>query len=177
MLSRNSLKIKRGRLKVIPCANPGGFQKNLRWRGWFGDLNRIFDQDDAQAEEIIRFFSDCDIVLDFHEAWGWHLIDPNSTGNTLVPIGCNGLAEKIVTVLNELPSQREVNKTDPRKRFSTGEEYIICKFSGTLSCWMHNHGRKYILIEIAGQNDIQPLGLRCELVRTIIFETLKHEEM
>lgn len=172
------MNIKRGKLKIIPCANVNGFRRNLRWRNWFfNDLNRTFDKNDKQVEDIITYFSDCDVVIDFHEAWGWHLIDNNSTGNTIVPINCAETAKKILNDVNNNPVVAKINLKNPNKKFTLGEKYVICKFSGTLSCWMHKHGRQYMLVEVAGQNDIQPLSVRREIVRTVVLGLLDHEEM
>jgi hypothetical protein len=171
-------KIKKGKLKIVPCANVIGFERNLRWRDWlFSDLNRIFDSEDSQVLKIIDYLSECDVVIDFHEAWGWHLIDSNSTGNTIVPIGCTDTAAKIVDAVNSNPVISKINEENPNKKFIIGQKYVVCKFTGTLSCWMNNHRRKYMLIEVAGQNNIQPLEVRRIIVRTIIFKLLDVESL
>jgi hypothetical protein len=178
LIQDGKLQVTRGKIKIVPCANVNGFRRNLRWRNWlFEDLNRIFNTSDPQVGEIIDYFSDCDIVVDFHEAWGWHLIDSNSTGNTIIPINCDSIAESIVDTVNKLPCVALINSKNPKKKFTMGEKYVICKYSGTLSCWMHKNARKYILVEVAGQNNIQPLDVRREIVRTIIFKLLECEKM
>ncbi len=173
-------RIKYGKLKIIPCANISGFKRDIRWRNlWFEDLNRLFNKSsDKQAKLILKFLDDCDLVLDFHEAWGWHLINPESTGNTLLPVGgCDSLVTDLVDAVNRNPTVAKINIRNPGKSFSVMEKYIMCKYAGTLSCWMHQHNRRYILAEIAGQNFVQPLEIRREIIRTIIWTLMDRYEM
>lgn len=155
-------------VKIILLPNSTGIILNTR-RGMLYDINRSFKKTKMnlliQPKKIVDFLSDCDIILDIHEAWSWNKIDNRSVGATLMP--SNPAMEKISQELI-----RELNKTitDENKKYGISPKKA-CDIPGTLSCFFKE--KNYILMEIPGQNNIQPLELRinqaliaCEYILT-----------
>jgi len=168
-------KITNGRVKVIPVANPSGFKLNSRYTSTFTDLNRIYKTPitDKTALEITQFFSDCDIVIDFHEGWSWNRINSNSLGSTITPSFPMPLANDIVTALNNSPTMKAVISKDPRKQFDVGKDSIVCEIPSTMECYMRKNGRPHILVEIPGQNSGHPLNIRLNNIHVVVDLVLK----
>lgn len=159
---------------VVPRANESGLRKGVRWTGNFmhHDLNRSFTSergDGVLAGELLHAFAQADIVIDFHEGWGWHRITPASIGSTVSPTQTesrisDAVARKIIDNLN-------ADISDPDYAF-TFLPHISCDIRSTLSCHMEKAGREYILIETTGQKNIQPLHVRAEQIKKSIATAL-----
>lgn len=177
MIINKEFKPIKGKLIVIKKANPCGLEKGVRENPWTGnDTNRQFnalggmDKLSKNIENILRY---CDLIIDFHEGWGWHLETINnfktSMGSTISPSVHKfwyNLALKIVN---------NINKTIPQKlkKFS-----IIwnesCKIKSSLACYAHLNSIPYILVETSGQNNIQPMKTR-EIHNRIVIQTIFRE--
>lgn len=162
--------LQRGKLIVIPRPNICGSILNTRYqRKWFNrDLNRNFSENgplDGKAAKILEAFKDCDLIIDIHNGWGFYQITPPSVGSTLA-----ATTQKTIQI-SQLATD-EVNKTiqDPKKKF-VNLKYEDCNIKNTLSCYMRNRNRDYILIEISGQDNIQPIEL-CVNQARILVETI-----
>lgn len=171
------LPLKRGKLIVIPSANQCGLAKNSRWQPnvLHPDLNRNFTENggiEYKSKQIADAFKDCDLVIDIHEGWGFHKIQPSSLGSTLSPTEtpkAQMIASKMLHAINQtIPN--------PAKHFTQIND-ISCEIPTTLSCYMNHHNRDYILIEITGQNDIQPIELRERQSQTLLTAALAHLNM
>ncbi|MEM3062134.1 MAG: DUF2817 domain-containing protein [Nitrososphaerota archaeon] len=159
------LKKKKGSLLVIPCANPWGFLNNSRYQKNFSDINRNFSSKcrDFTSCNILRLVRDCDLVVDFHEGWSFHKINPRSIGSTIsYTPGARLLAEKILERLNN-------HISDPKKKFTLLNDN--CRIPTSLQCRLKD--KNYILIETSGQNNIQPLPIRVYQIELIIDTILK----
>ncbi len=170
------IKDKCGLIKVIPIINEWGFQnkKRLRKTLWNSDINRSF-LDDSQKEirdifiqKILQSIEDVDFVIDFHEGWNFHTIQNQSLGSTISPGNTKQsqyLAKIIVNNLNRFIKDRQ-------------KKYIVlqrtCEIRNTLSCYIDKRTDKnYILVEITGQDNIQPLSIRLEHVNIIVTTILR----
>jgi len=167
---------KRGRIILIPRANSCGLATGNRYQGiwspfspwgsWGQDLNRAFTEEggtELSSNKIIDAFSNCDLVLDFHEGWGYNNIHPTSIGSTLTPTtNASSVALAALAAVNKL-----IPDNEPLKKFKIrwGDS---CSILTTLGCHMQNNNRTYMLIETSGQNDIQPMAVRELQIRTII---------
>ena len=155
---------------VVPCANVYGLREDKRWTDniFHPDLNRSFSSvvgDAPDAKEILKIFSTADLIVDFHEGWGWHRKTSRSIGSTVSPtITQDGvsleIAEKINNALN-------MTITNNEHKFTLLPN-ISCDIRSTLSCNMEMVGRNYILIETTGQKNIQPLDVRLSQIITSI---------
>jgi len=153
---------------IIPCANPYGLKHNQRHQPDIlnPDLNRNFGSEDGDCQvskEIIKSFKDCDLVLDFHEGWGFHKQVNDSIGSSINPTETKlsqMLAKGAVEALNS-----EI--VDPLKQFTLILD-DSCDITTTLRCHFNKKGRNYILIETTGQNNIQPMNIRTNQIKIIL---------
>jgi hypothetical protein len=157
---------------VIPRANEYGLMRNQRWTGspTQPDLNRSFHERytsrDTLSKHILEAFADTNLVMDFHEGWGWHVDNRASVGSTLSPTRTNSnvplerMSADIVNVLNTRIS-------DPKRKFVSLDD-ISCDILSALSCYMERNGRDYILMETTGQKNIQPMDVRVNQVHMAI---------
>ena len=158
-----------GQLIVIPQPNPWGTKLNKR-EGYdpvFGeiDINRTYTCNDTCPiiTNIIKSqVQDADLVVEFHEAYDFHKINKSSLGSCIIPtsnIDVNKLSDIIIDNLNYTIS-------DPKKKFMR----LIrnsCEISTTLACYCENNNIPYILVEITGQLNKQPLEKRVEQANII----------
>lgn len=157
---------------VIPAGNPYGLRNGIRWSRYLlkPDINRNFGSesgDDPISRQILKAVKSCDMVLDFHEGWGYYLEGKGSVGSTLM---CTDT--KLAHVV-AVTAQRALNASieNPIKKFTViGDKQ--CDIKQTLRCYMHKKGILYILTETSGQNNIQPIELRMYQVITIIKSAL-----
>lgn len=154
-------------IRVVPCINKLGLKNNTRYipNLKFPDINRNFHERGAEpiSNSILELIKGADLILDFHDGWGYHLINMNSVGSTLSPT--NELKTKALSILavNEL-NQKIINL---QKKFVSINR-ISCDIPGTLSCYCEKNKIPYILTETTGQNNIQPIEIRSDQIFTII---------
>lgn len=151
-------------IRVLPGVNEFGLAIHSRYQNsvLHPDINRNFVEEglDHISKEIIRLTKDMDLIVDFHEGWGFHLLQPKSLGSTLtLTEGSRPLGELIIFNLNKTISNEK-------------HKFVIldrmCQIEEALSCYSHRHGKQYILVETSGQNDIQPVDVRQSQIKTII---------
>lgn len=157
------------RVKIIRNPNPYGILLGTRWYG-VRDLNRAFTEhpDMVQAQKILDFFQDCEAILDIHEGWSWHKINPASVGSTIrgTP-GVDDLVSRMVEAQN-------IHISDPMKQFMVSEDASDHIYA-TLS-WYYTHIQKktHVLVEISGQNGIQTPEIRTQQAIIAIREFLTY---
>lgn len=184
MVRNGEFKPIRGKLIIITKANPCGLLENMRENPHsLLDINRQFDEDggnDTTSRRIIEILKPCDLILDFHEGWGWHLetkdswnpLQPVSVGSTITPgehTFWKELAPRIVDRIN-------LGISEPLKKFSViwGAS---CKIPTSLNCYAAQNSRPYLLIETSGQNNIQPIEVREKQDRIVIHTVLEYFKM
>lgn len=181
MVNRGEFKPIRGKLIIITKANPCGLLENMRENPHsLLDINRQFDENggnDVTSQRLIEILKPCDLILDFHEGWGWHLETKNSrnplqqvsVGSTITPGEHEFWKELAPRIVNRI----NLGITDPLKKFS-----IIwgasCKIPTSLNCYAAQNSRPYLLIETSGQNDIQPIEVREAQDRIVIQTVLEY---
>lgn len=159
-------------IRVIPCVNVWGLKNNTRYQPnmLYPDINRNFSENGLEASsiEIIRLTKNFDIVIDFHEGWGFHLINSKSIGSTISP--SNNFPIELSSLITE-----NINKNinDLSKKFIILKNYS-CSISKTLACHREKNNKHYLLVETTGQNNIQKLSLRRHQIFTVINETLNY---
>lgn len=159
-----------GKLIIIPRPNPTGILRNIRsgfdpQQGEI-DINRTYLCNGTNCPAITNliksYVNSADLVVEFHEAYDFHKINPGSLGSCIVPtshVPANVMSEEIVQVLNNTVS--DVNKKFIRLVRDS------CEIPSTLACYSENHNIPYILVEITGQLNKQPIEKRVQQVRTI----------
>lgn len=169
MISGKWVLPKRGEYIIIPEANKCGLLSSSRYQNTFThrDLNRNFSESgplDYNSQVVLSAFSDCDYIIDIHEGYAFHVQTPESVGSTLTSTpGMNAIADSAVAAINS-------TITEPWRKFTHLQE--DCDIRGTLSCLSLRTGRNYVLIEVTGQNNIQPLSLRVQQIKFLIDNML-----
>ena len=157
-------------IRVLPGVNEFGLSLHSRYQNSFmnPDINRTFVDDglDHIAKEIIRLTKDMDLIIDFHEGWGFHLIQPRSLGSTLtLTEGSRPLGELLITNLNKTISNE-------KHKFVIVDR--MCEIPEALSCYSNRHGKQYILVETSGQNDIQSIVVRQKQIKIILDASIAY---
>ncbi len=151
-------------IRVLPNVNEFGLDFGLRRQNniFHPDINRTFEEEGLEtvSKDVIRLTKNMDLVIDFHEGWGYHLLNKKSIGSTLTVT--DNVKELATIVLNEL------NQTihEEHKKFVILDR--MCSIKNALSCYLNNMGKKYILVETTGQDDIQPLAVRKFQIKVIL---------
>ena len=161
-------------IRVIPEPNKWGLKYKIRYQPniMYPDINRNFVGENGLepvSQRIIQLTKDLDILVDFHEGWGYHLINKASIGSTISPGNTkisNDIAVNAVNAINN-------TITDPKKKFVILRKHS-CVIPKTLSCSRESKRKNYILVETSGQNDIQPINIRSYQVKIVVMETLKY---
>jgi hypothetical protein len=191
--SINKIVINDKRIILIPYVNYCGLQMNMRAMPQIGDLNRKFPSTENYIDDdlnpiikkILIFVKEADIIIDFHEGWGFYKEKNGSVGSTITPTNTETsllIADKIYDNINK-------NITDNNKKFTIlidesyddnkiktnpdkyGKNYDI---KGTFRYYANLIKKNYLLIETSGQNDIQDLLTRTSQARVVIDTVLEN---
>lgn len=165
-----------GTLIIIPEPNPSGIINNVRHAAdpLYGqiDINRTYKCIEPNCPEITGIIKDIvgrsDLIVEFHEAYDFHKINQSSLGSCIIPTHHNitfDASHEIVKNLNH-------NIPDPAKKFITLDR-DSCEIPTSLSCYCETNNLPYILVEITGQLDKQPIKKRMEQVKTIADTVLE----
>ena len=103
-----------------------------------------------------------DFIVDLHEGWGFHRIQPNSLGSGIYP----GDTHNSISLSYHIAKQINTEINDPNKKFVVGLNSHPELASLRSYCNMIN--RDYILVETTGQKDIQPIQIRTNQMLTLI---------
>lgn len=152
---------------VIPEPNIHGLKANKReaWTrdmGWF-DINRSYDTNNKINNLLKDISHESDLVIELHEGWGFHKINSNSLGSSILPTsGYNEeiLSQNIIDNLNSTISDKQ--------KYFTLTKNDACVVKNSLSCYCETNKIRHILVEITGQKNIQPLKLRFNQVLIIL---------
>lgn len=167
--------IQSGKLFIIPCPNKLGLLFNSRWllhRLNNRDLNRNFPRNEEEialdpiSTKIMEYVIKSDLIIDFHEGWGFHKINPESMGSGIYP----GDTKFSIVLANELINNVNQYIQDPIKKFSI--EYNKHPDIKSLKNFANYLGKDYILVETSGQDNIQPMDLRVKQDLEIIQYSL-----
>lgn len=169
------VRIKKGHLVVIPEVNEFGLRMGTRWNFSLDpDINRNYVDGGrcAKSRYVMNEIKDADLVVDLHEGWGFHKINPNSIGSTISPTNYNlsqHLAEICVYNIN-------MSITNPNHKFEILKGRS-CEIKTSLACYCENNNIPYLLIETTGQNDVQPLETRKNQMKMIVNTILDEMKM
>jgi predicted deacylase len=172
MIAQGMMQPSAGHLRVIPIVNAWGINHNYRYKSYLGgDLNRQYDLNGANdwiSKQVLALTTGADLVVDFHEGWGYHQCQPSSVGSSLSPstfAPAHTLAAACVAAINT-----QLGLAGCKTFMVLQNE--SCKIPTTLGCYMQKNNRAYILVETTGQNDIQPLAVRMQEVQIIVQTVL-----
>ena len=164
LLKNNFLKLKKGKITIIPNFNTCGLYLNSRYYSKIGkkiDLNRLYGKNFIVNKNIEKLIENYDLVIDLHEGWSFHKINKNSIGSTIVTKNIKKKNVDFILI--------NLNKTikDKNKKFTSINPPSV-KYS--LKNFIDNNypEKQYLLVETTGQNNIQPLHIRVNQVLNII---------
>lgn len=151
-------------IRVLPGVNEFGLAFGIRNQNslFNPDINRTFvgDGQGNISKEMIALTKDIPLIIDFHEGWGFHLINKDSLGSTLTSTkGAIPLAQTMVERVNQGISV-------PEHKFMILDR--MCEIKSSFSCYSNRHGKNYILVETSGQNNVQPIEVRQQQVMVIL---------
>jgi len=154
-LNQQKISLIKGRIIFVPIVNYCGYQLNNREHNTVGDINRLYLEGTNMNiinDLVIRLSKEADFIVDFHEGWDFNKMNNLSLGSTITPSQTKISKEVAKLVVNNINQ----NITESNKKFSV-IKYQKC--IGTLTDY-YQMNKDYILIELTGQNDIQPKELR-----------------
>jgi predicted deacylase len=170
----NNFQLQKGHLRIIPCINKWGLKHNSRTWG-LTDINRTYNEHGGShfiSKQVVDLTKNADLVVDFHEGWGFRNQPSESMGSTITPTNeptTIALATAMCQKINDIFSYNDANP----KRFSVLLNES-CEISTALSCYMENQNRSYILVETSGQNDVQSMEIRIAQINIIINTILQY---
>lgn len=138
---------------VIPIVNEWGYYWNTRTR--YGiDINRSYNGKNSLNNNIMDIVKLCDLVLDFHEGWGYYNDQKGSIGSTIT---CNSykLYPKTFSIIHEM-NKHIVLKN---QKFAINV-FNPMEYKDSLIYYCTSNNIKCAVIEITGQNNISPLKKR-----------------
>lgn len=168
LLNRGIHTLKSGKITIIHNVNPCGYYFNNRYyNSVVGniDINRLYGKNFPINNKIEKLVKLNDIILDFHEGWGYIRQNTKSVGSSIT---CSKIPIKY---------QNDIIK---KINSSITEDYKLWNINTQKSEIMHSlrdfaidNKKAYMLIETSGQNNIQPLDVRVSQNITIITYILK----
>ena len=172
--------LKSGKIIIIPDANTLGLKMNMRYMPielmsfsilGHPDLNRSYAVNNKKAkshvaDKIGQLAKSADWVIDLHEGWSFYKQNPKSMGSGIYPGKSTESHNVVPSLLNA------VNNTIKR------EDYKFVSLDwpdlhGTLRMLCDENNIHYTLVETSGQNDIQPIHIRSNQHKIIIYDLLK----
>jgi len=182
-LASGKLTLKKGRVTIIPKANPCGLKLGLRFLPHqllaFSrpDLNRNYPQAPGQDAkcDVSQFIADVvkgkTFVYDGHEGWGFTKLQRESMGSGVYP-GKSAYEKDLANRAVE-----ELNKSIPEenKKFISQPEWP--DVNGSLRMYCDKMNVPYLLVETSGQNNLQPLPVRRDQHYTVAKFILKDKGM
>lgn len=171
LLKNRKLFIKSGKLTIISNLNKCGYYTNTRFYNKIGkeyDLNRLYSTNFIVNKKVEELVKKNDIILDFHEGWGYINRDKYSIGSSITYDGINkNDIVKLIKILNE-----DINKE--YKKFAISNRKII---RGSLREYSLKNNKSYILLETTGQNNIQHINTRINQCNIFLLYFLKKYNM
>ena len=174
---KSDVKLLKGKIIIIPRVNKIGLFLGTRsgYNAFFPiDYNRNYPSKKFQPVgdyinyQVAKYVLGADFIIDFHEGWGFSKIDPDSMGSGIYPSNTDfaiGIGNKLLITINNTIK-------DLDKKFTIS--FDSPRIPNTLDAFAHAHNKNYILIEISGQDDIQPLDLRVSQVLLVINDVLSN---
>jgi predicted deacylase len=185
-LQSNSQRYEKVQIVMLQGLNQWGLERNKRESApWSSDINRAFGDtaygNNAPCPQVIAAIRQQVeraraamlqgrpvLIIDLHEGWGFHHVQPSSLGSTLSPSGPTALAI----------AQRAHQRLNSNINSSTQQWTILadsnCDERAALGCMVQNMAIPYILVETTGQNDIQPLTTRVKQQMTVIVTAMEY---
>lgn len=168
LLLKGVYKIKSGKVTIVHNINPCGYYFDNRYYSVMGnklDINRMYKKKFLINNKIEKLVPDHNLILDFHEGWGYIGKNEGSIGSSITTLNIPFRHEyNILKLLNE-------NIRHVEKKWYKND--IKIEVSNSLRELAMKNKKKYILIETTGQNNVQPLHVRMKQNNIILNYILK----
>lgn len=169
-IKKNKYKLPFNSLTIIPKVNKCGYKINSRYtvNNKCEDINRCYPSNNDTyiknkiTDTIIKYVKKSDIILDFHDGWGFYNQNSGSIGSTISKIN-----NKYVSLFNDIINNLNKNILDNNKKFSF-LDYQDYKINGSLGQYCIDLNKTYFLIETSGQNNVLDINTRLIQFNTII---------
>jgi predicted deacylase len=149
---------------IVPYVNIDAIMRNERTVNNI-DINRSWPNGTNINKFLLPLIKQADLVVDFHEGWGFHECNFTSLGQTLYTNTPQILGDCLKHIAFEL---KKFTENDLCTKWTILDSLPVIR--GTLDELCHKEEIPYILVEIAGQNDIQPLHTRAAITSFILYK-------
>lgn len=183
LINTRKIVLKRGIVIFIPDVNRCGLIAGFRIFPMCKDVNRNYPNGTKINKTVTKLIDDADLVLDFHEGWGFHRKQSRSIGSTLTPTDTeisHFIARNVTEKLNKNLREHKRFKILTSDRDLLRDEDIYTnnkEIKGSLRWQCNLLNKNYILVETTGQNNIQPMEIREGQAMTIINHILENYDM
>jgi predicted deacylase len=180
IISNRVFSLQRGQLILIPRPNKLGYLLNMRWLPYriiHSDLNRNYPRKNNESPKepisstICELAKKADFIIDLHEGWGFHRMNPASLGSGIYP-GDTRFAVRLAY------HAADVLNSSIRDKY---KQYVVACNShpelNSLRSFCNLINKHYILVETSGQNNIQPIHTRRNQMIQIIHIVLLQMQM
>jgi hypothetical protein len=180
LLNKQEIVLNSGKIIFIPLVNYCGFNLNKRRNPVLGDINRLYGKNSSSINDlIIKFIKESDFIIDFHESDKFNKIFKNKRGATINPTNTNlsiNVAKFIISILNKTidTDYKKFSVMNTSLNKYSLRQYIL-EYNLYNQCVLSN--KNYILVEIVGKNNIQPLTLRINQGLIVISSVLSYFNM
>lgn len=166
-LNNRKIILKKGTLIIIPMVNHCGIGLNSRtvpgiipW-----DINRHYDTNHDNLPHLISqyiyWIDNSDLIIDLHEGWGYYHKDTESIGSGVYAFGDESTLKIGKTMVNA------INNTIKNPLYKFGSK-LKTHIDYSLDDYCKQKNKNYILIEVSGQDDIQPLNMRIDQFELLV---------
>jgi predicted deacylase len=156
LIRKKVINISAGKVIIIPRVNRCGLWFNQREGPIMYDINRNYKPGTQHGinQQVLRYVTRADWVIDLHEGWGYHITQPDSLGSG-VYAGNTKAAQQVATNIVQ-----EINRhlSQMNKPLFVTNAHV--DKPGSLYNYANDIHKNYILIETTGQNNIQPMYVR-----------------
>lgn len=191
MIKDNEFDKRRDNSNFYVIANPNeyGIKNNKRNSPW-GDLNRSFPREygplfdnglntgsdtEHPIKIILPYINNANFIIDVHEAYGYYGCNNRSLGNTIY-ISDDKYKDEMQKIVNKLNDKLNYKVKCKKWTILTELPETNANTGITLDEYIkiipEDKRPLYILIEVAGQRDIQPLEKRVKITKFLINEFL-----
>lgn len=151
---------------VVPEVNPAAVRAGVRHLSLQPDINRSYPNGSAINRFMDPLLRAADLVIDFHEAWGYNRCQSNSLGQTLYTNDAD-----LVPLLNTTAAALGARDSDNLCGGWTVLDSLPPE-PGVIDTYMDQLNISYVLVEIAGQREIQPRWIREDTTAFVIEDLL-----
>lgn len=151
---------------IYPRINPWGLDNNIRTTEDGVDLNRMWPDKHSVTKYIWKDIKNANMVIDFHEGWGFNTCNESSMGNSLYTNN-DFMKEQLQSEIIPLLNHHSKNTNIPTECQGWTLNNDLPYLNGALDIYCKNI--PYVLVEIAGQNNNHVTELdRMECAKIII---------